>query len=268
MGNLYIIPNKNDIEASLAIAQKYNAHFEYNDFYFPDVLDNDAWIAELIAFYRSLPRDRSGDSLHGAFFDVTVHSNDAQIYKVSDRRIRQSMEIACALGVGAVIFHTNLIPNFKDRFYVDGWVSKNASYWRALAAEYPQIKIYIENMFDEDPDPIARLMRELEDVPNVSVCLDYAHAVVFGKNPQRWLDALLPYAAHVHVNDNDGVCDSHLAIGDGIVDYRLMDEAIRARGVTPTVLIETNDTANQIRSIEYLQRNGIYPFEKGGQTDA
>ena len=31
MGRLYIIPNRNDIEASLAIAERYDAKFEYND---------------------------------------------------------------------------------------------------------------------------------------------------------------------------------------------------------------------------------------------
>lgn len=268
MGRLYIIPNRNDIEASLAIAERYDAKFEYNDFCLPDVLDDDARLAELIAFYKSLPRDRSKDTLHGAFFDVTVHSDDKLIRHVSDLRIRQSMEIACKLGVGGVIFHTNLIPNFKDAFYVDGWVTRNAAYWRALAAEYPQISIYVENMFDSTPDAIARLMQELGDVPNVGVCLDFAHAAVFGENMQAWLDMLLPYAAHLHVNDNDGVCDRHMAIGDGVLDYAPLDRAIKAQGRTPGVLIETKQALDQIQSIEYLRDKGFYPFREGGEAYA
>ena len=264
MGKIYIIPNRNDIEASLAIAQQYHACFEYNDFYHPDVLDDDAKIAELIAFYQSLPRDRSEDTLHGAFLDVTVHSHDPLIRQVSDQRVRKSMDIACKLGVRAVIFHTNLIPNFKDSHYVDSWVEKNAAYWKGLAADYPQINVYIENMFDADPDAMARLMQALADVPSVGACFDYAHAAVFGDSLEKWLDTLLLHAPHIHVNDNDGIFDRHLPIGDGTLDYALLDRTIKAAGHAPSVLIETKTAKDQLRSIEYMKANGIYPFDKGG----
>ena len=261
MDRLYIIPDRNNIEASLEISEKYGAHFEYNDFFMPGIMDDDNAVSELISFYKELKRSRSKDTLHGAFFDIAVHSQDALIRSVSDKRIRKSMDIASELGVCGVIFHTNIIPNFKDGFYVDGWVTQNAAYWRALASDYPSINIYIENMFDIDPSPIARLMHELDGVPNISLCFDYAHASVFGSQTEIWLTSLLPYASHLHFNDNDGVCDSHLAIGEGVLDYSLIDRAIRSLGITPSVLIETRTPLSQISSIEYLKKNGFYPFE-------
>lgn len=267
MEKLYLIPNKHDIEASLEIAQKYNACFEYNDFYTPDVLDDENTVSQLITFYKSLPRDRSHDSLHGVFLDIAVHSSDRLIRQVSDQRIRKSMNIAGELGIKSVIFHTNLIPNFKNPSYVAGWVEKNAEYWRNLAMEYPALNIYIENMFDDEPDALIRLMEKLSDVANVKACLDYAHANVFGTRPDRWLD-LLPYVAHIHINDNDGISDSHMPLGDGIIDYKPLDRAIRCAHATPTVLIETGRPRDQLQSIEYLKKNGLYPFEKGGTADA
>jgi len=262
MSKLYIIPDAIHIEDSLALAEQYDAHFEYNDFYLPDIYDDEARVDALIDLYTALPRDRSLDTLHGAFLDVTVHSSDAEIRAVSDKRIRQSMKIAKRLGVCAVIFHTNLIANFKTQSYIDGWVSKNAAYWRTLSAKYPDIRIYIENMFDIDPTPMKALMESLSDAPGVQVCLDFAHAAVFGKNIQAWADALLPFAAHLHVNDNDGNSDLHLPIGDGVLDFALFDYVLAQSGMQPSVLIEVAGAASQEKSIQYLKQNGFYPFSK------
>jgi len=105
-------------------------------------------------------------------------------------------------------------------------------------------------------------MRELGDVSGVSACLDYAHASAFGKDAERWVRALLPYISHLHLNDNDGVADLHLAIGDGNLDYDPLNRALEKSDARPSVLIEMSDVSAQARSIEYLQRNHIYPFEK------
>jgi sugar phosphate isomerase/epimerase len=263
MRKLYIIPNASHIEKSLELAERYGAGFEYNDFYLPDVLDNSARVDELINFYKSLPGDRSENTLHGAFFDIAVHSSDREIRAISDKRVRQSMDIARRLGVRAVVFHTNLIANFKNRAYVDSWINMNAAYWRALSADYPDVSIYIENMFDQDPEPMVALMRELEDVPGVSACLDFAHASAFGDDAEEWVRALLPYASHLHLNDNDGIADLHLAMGAGKLDYTPLFRAIAESNAHPSVLIEMSDISAQTRSIEYMQKNHIYPFEKG-----
>ncbi len=266
MSKLYIIPDAIHIEDSLSLAEQYGAHFEYNDFYLPDVYHDTARVDALIDLYTALPRDRSLDTMHGAFLDVTVHSADPEIRAISDKRIRQSMDIAKRLGVCAVIFHTNLIANFKTQSYVDGWVSKNAEYWRTLSAEYPDVMIYVENMFDSDPIPMLTLMEALSDVPGVRACFDFAHAAVFGKDVSAWMDALLPYTAHVHVNDNDAVSDLHLPLGDGVLDLALLDRAISLSGIQPGILIETAGVAAQEKSIRYLKQHGIYPFGKGARA--
>ena len=253
MSKLYIIPDANHIEESLALAKQYDAHFEYNDFYLPEVYDDAARVDALIDLYTALPRDRSLDTLHGAFLDVTVHSADAEIRAVSDKRIRQSMEIATR-------------PNFKTQSYIDGWVSKNAAYWRTLSAEYPDIKIYIENMFDIDPSPMKALMESLSEVSGVRACFDFAHAAVFGKDVSAWTGALLPHTAHIHINDNDGIADLHLPLGEGVLDITPLDRAICESGAQPGILIEMSGVEAQEKSILYLKQNGIYPFRKGDQA--
>ena len=74
--------------------------------------------------------------------------------------------------------------------------------------------------------------------------------------------ALLPYVSHLHLNDNDGISDLHLALGAGKLDYAPLCRALSESGARPSVLIETSDISAQARSIEYMQKNHIYPFEK------
>ena len=40
MGKISIIPDRQNMDCSIALAKEYNAAFEYNDFWKPDVLEN------------------------------------------------------------------------------------------------------------------------------------------------------------------------------------------------------------------------------------
>lgn len=261
MNDLYVIPHFENIEESLKIAEKYGANFEYNDFFIPSVLDDKEECQKRIDFYKSLDRDRSRDTSHGVFLDITVHSDDRLVREVSDYRIRQSMDIAKQLGIRGVIFHTNMISNYKDPVYMDNWVKRNDAYWRKITAEYPSLTVFMENMFDDEPEMLKRLAESMSDVKNFSICFDYAHARVFGDGSIKWSECLLPYAGHMHINDNDGNVDSHLAVGDGTTDWNEYDMIMRKKGCSATVLIETTPIERQQKSLEYMSEHHIFPFD-------
>lgn len=108
-----------------------------------------------------MDRDRSQDTLYGPFLDITVYSSDRLIREANDQRIRQACEICLKLGVKAMIIHTNFIPNFYVKTYRDGWVDRNEEYFRKLLEDYPSLWIYMENMFDEEPNCLVRLAQHL-----------------------------------------------------------------------------------------------------------
>lgn len=262
MGNVYFIPDIQNIEKSLELTEKYNGYFEYNDFMIPSVLEDEKKVAELIAFYSGLHRDRSKDTLHGAFLDITVHSDDPLIYKGSLHRVRQSMEIAKQLGIRGVVFHTNFIPNFRVAFYQKNWLEKNEKFWRQMLKEYPELCIFIENMFDEEPDLLAALAERMKDEARFGVCFDYAHACVFGHDIDDWVNRLAPYIRHMHINDNDLKDDLHLTVGEGQIDWNYFTKVMRERGIDASVLMEIKSPEAQEKSWKYIQENKIYPYEK------
>jgi len=260
MKSISIIPKRDNIEESLKLSREYNANFEYNDFFLPFILDDEDKKKELIDFYKSLPRDRSNDTLHGAFFDVTLHSADARIREVSELRVRQSMDIAKELGIRGVVFHTNMIANFKEAFYMENWVKTNAAFYKKLLAEYPGIYVFVENMFDFDPDMLVALAQELKDEPYFGVCLDYAHATISKVPAKEWLDVLKPYIKHMHINDNDLKDDQHKALGNGDIDYQEFTKLMQENKMEVSVLVEVSKLEDQKASLEYMTEKGIYPI--------
>ncbi len=260
MSLLEIIPSKNRIQDSLQLSEEYQAAFEYNDFFLPEVLDNPALVDELINFYLRLNRNRSNDTLHGVFLDITVHSDDPQIREISSRRIHQSMDIACALGVRGVIFHTNYIANFHNTAYCSNWLQRNVSFFTALAEEYPGQQIYMENMFDLTPELFLSFGRAVEHCPNIHLCLDVAHAFLSNTAIADWMKASAPYVKHLHLNDNDGISDLHAPVGSVSIDWTLFDSVIRSCGIMPSVLIETASVEKQRISLEFMKANHIFPF--------
>ena len=135
MNYIYCIPKLNQLDDYVSFSNKYNAGFEYNDFFIPSILDDVKRTDEIIDIYKSLDRDRSNDTLHGVFLDICINSDDPMIYKVSDYRVHQSLDIAVRLGVRAVIFHTNHISNFRLKSYQDSWLNRNEQYWRRILKE-------------------------------------------------------------------------------------------------------------------------------------
>ncbi len=257
------------IQNSLQLAKEYGVGFEYNEFCFPWTLDNENEMDELIAQYKLLKNDLPAyTTTHGAFFDVLVFSDDDHIKKVSEMRVKQSMEAARKMGCKGIVFHGNinplLIKTAAGPSYEEHWLKCTGDFYREICKSYPEINVYIENMFDRDPDNLVKLGEGLKDVPNFGLCFDYAHANISPTDTKIWAEKMGPYTKHVHINDNDGENDSHLALGEGSTDWDKFFELQKAYFPNATVLIETSSLENQMKSLEFLAARGI--LKKTGST--
>lgn len=83
MSKLYLVPNRADMNRMCNLAERYGCAFEYNDFYIAEVMDDPERQREAIAEYGRYRTDFSGDTMHGAFLDVTIHSDDPLIRDAS-----------------------------------------------------------------------------------------------------------------------------------------------------------------------------------------
>ncbi len=256
MKQILVIPNSGEITEYLSLSKTYGVGFEFNEFFMPDVLDDERKYQSIIHTYKQqeLPAYLS---LHGAFFDVIPFSVDKKIKEVSRLRIEQSISVAKRVGAKAVVFHANYNSCLNSKVYVENWIKENATYWAEELVKHADIRIYLENTFETTPDVLVALSEQLCKYPNYGVCFDYAHACLSKTAPTVWAERLGRFVKHIHINDNDGVSDLHLAWGDGVVDrkqfYRIYETYLKEA----TVLLETSTFENAWKSLEKLKDEGF-----------
>jgi sugar phosphate isomerase/epimerase len=251
MGRFLIVSRGERLKEYRKLAGEYDVGFEINDFFDPEILDDKVQQKNRIKKYLDggIPK---GSTMHGAFLDVVVFSRDREIRRVSRQRMRQSMELAVQLGVKGVVFHTNTNPMLSGEEYDGRAVSMTVNFLKELLTAYPDLDIYLENMFDRTPDFLRKVSEQLENFDTFGVCFDYAHTAIYGSDMEQWVTQLAPFVKHIHINDNDGKQDLHLAVGKGHIDWEQFrtyyDRYFRAC----SVLIETNEPEAQRESLEYL----------------
>lgn len=252
---IVIIPDRNQIDESVQLANAFGCGFEYQDFFAPRLLDNEALCEQLLEAYETMPNKPAVSTFHGVFLDITIFTQDQKIKAAVDERVEMSLQQASRLGAKGVVFHTNYVTNFRQKEYRDSWVNHNARYWREKLEKYPNLEIYIENMFDDSPELLARLGASMKNEERFGVCFDYAHAFVFGGNVpiEEWVRTLAPYTKHIHINDNNKKEDQHLALGDGKIDWKQFKKFYEQYFVDCSVLVEVSGLDQIRQSLEYLQ---------------
>ena len=252
MGRFMIVSRLKKLQEYIEIAKEYDVSFEINDFYEPEILDDeDRQRAVIEAYHKNgIPAE---STLHGAFCDIVVFSHDERIREISKMRMEQSIQFAKALGLQGVIFHTNYNPDIKTEEYTKHFIDVTADYLTTLLERNPDINIFIENMFDKTPYALKELSQRLDKYENYGVCLDWSHGILYGSGIREWVECLKPYVKHIHINDNDFESDLHLPVGSGKIDWNQFWEYYNTYFSHCSVLIETNEPDNQRKSLEFIK---------------
>ncbi len=243
-----------NIEQCISVAIQHGMGIEVMAFAYPDLLDGD-WRAALERYQVLLEPVPGMRTMHGPFMDMASGSPDQQINEVCKARFRHAIRIAHELQVKIVVLHANFIANILTEEYRSGWQKRNIAFWREIA-EYAAplgITVAIENMWEFDPDIIGDVLKAI-DHPNLRACLDVGHAHLYSKVPfSEWLESLRPYLAHVHVNNNDGEMDVHGRLGNGVLDYQLLLNAIRSLPNPPSITLEMDNVADMEASLSFFR---------------
>lgn len=131
--------------------------------------------------------------------------------------------------------------------------------WTQVAEACAPAHLYLENTLEQEPHALARLVARLPE--NCGVCFDVGHwhAMAGGRrkrNLEAWLDELAPFIRHLHLHDNHGGYDEHLAPGQGLIDWDHFVALLAARRLKPSVTFETSFTLRDlVASRKYLARH-------------
>ncbi len=168
-------------------------------------------------------------SLHMPILGINIASTNPGIREESVRQGLATIREAARLRAAGVVVHPGN-PPYEEILPRDRGVEYAIESLRRLAeaAQAAGVEVYVENMpavsLMEGMPPIGfayavkyeELRHIYENVghPSLRICLDLGHAHLAGAHE---LKALLQDrdVVHVHVNDNRGWRDDHLAWGDG-----------------------------------------------------
>lgn len=193
-------------------------------------------------------------SIHGPFMDMSPGGVDERVRMVTVERFLHIIGITNILRPKVIVFH----PGYdKWRFHghEDLWLESSLKTWGMVLEDTERIgtSIAIENVFEEDPSTLEMLVKRIKS-NRFGICFDTGHFYIFSKKPfEEWLKALGPYLLEIHIHDNNGREDDHLAMGDGKIDFPSFFKLLNALPSDPLLTIEAHGRKAIEKSIERIK---------------
>ena len=195
-------------------------------------------------------------SMHGPFFDLSLSSMEEQIVQLTHKRYNQAVDIARELEIEQIVFHSQYNPQLRLESYKKRWLDSNFTYFSRLLdkTRNDNITFLMENMFEDDYFLILELLNMLNS-ERMGVCLDVGHVNVYGdETVLKWIKELAKHIKYLHLSDNKGLCDDHLALGEGTVDLPGIFSELDKQKIYPDFCIEMNNEKNHRASLKYLEK--------------
>jgi sugar phosphate isomerase/epimerase len=141
------------------------------------------------------------------------------------------------------------------------WLDNSARVWREVISSSPA-RLFLENTYEHSPISIQTLLKDLPG-HRASMCLDVGHWYYYAmgkhwENLSEWIDLCASRLGHLHLHDNDGTGDLHLSLGNGEVDFPLLDRLLGQKGLKPVYTIENHSAEKLSESHSYIRERQIF----------
>jgi sugar phosphate isomerase/epimerase len=191
-------------------------------------------------------------------YDLKLASRDRMILQHSMDALQEGLEIGKILGGRIAIFRSGFSNHVRPQD-VDGWVEKCIEGLEDLVsrAQEEEVIVALQNTWESDEQVIVRLF-DAVDSPWFRFCADLGMAACFSQfAPEDWVVQFRERIAHMRFHDNNGMVDTHLACGQGVVGYDLVAETAYQELTEPVHI--TLDVAEHdlVPSIEHLRSVGF-----------
>lgn len=180
-------------------------------------------------------------SLHAPFMDLNPGAIDPLIRTATLTRFDQLIEVARIIRPVVAVFHA-AYDKWRYAGKTDLWLARSLPVWERIAdaASACGTRIALENVFDEDPEALGMLLKQM-DRPNLGFCFDIGHFNLFSRVPmERWFDVLGQRIFEVHLHDNNGTSDAHRSVGSGNIDFTRFFRLLSACPDQPVLTIEAH----------------------------
>lgn len=178
-------------------------------------------------------------TLHAPFTDLAPGGREQRIVGVSRDKLRRAFALVPIFRPRSIVCHLGYEAH-KHQGCFDEWLQRSLATWNELVpmAEHCGTRVLFENTYEDHPSVHRRLLKAI-DSQNTGFCLDVGHLLAFASSGwQQWLDDLGPWLGQLHLHDNDGTSDAHLAIGRGKFDFQGLFGFLRHQDMRPLITLE------------------------------
>ncbi len=187
--------------------------------------------------------------------DLSPGAVDPLVKDVTIRRFKTTLHIAHLLDAAMVVFHSGY-EKWKYDHRIDIWLERSVETWQEIlpVAESYNLRLAIENIFEDSPENLRQLMEALRS-DSIGLCFDTGHFNLFSKIPLvEWLDAIGSYIYELHIHDNDGTKDQHLAPGKGTFDFEGMFGHLTTVSRRDLIItVEAHSVDDAVESMNYFR---------------
>ncbi|MCF8030069.1 MAG: sugar phosphate isomerase/epimerase [Desulfohalobiaceae bacterium] len=197
-------------------------------------------------------------SVHLPFHDLQPGSIDEYILQSTRDRLKKAIRIAAIYEPRFLVAHANFIPLYSDLY--SSWLKRAMRTWEEVLVEWPDHPaLYLENVREYDPGPLADLMAELQQ-HRVRFCFDLGHWASYSGGVQYnnlglWMQTLGQYLVHLHLHDNDGVADQHLGLGQGNIPWAEVFSGLELLDLSPTLTLEPHTKEDLFSSWQFMKEH-------------
>ncbi len=193
-------------------------------------------------------------TVHAPFIEVNPASVNPALSKAAIEEIKRSIDLANTLDSDIVVIHPGRSIFNNDKEYmkeVYAIAEKNLKTIGEYAKDngvhtcienLPRLRGFMYQDINQLHDSLERT-----DLP---MTLDIGHAYTAGFTVD---DVYFDNIKHIHIHDNDGVHDSHLPLGDGIIDFKKFFEIFSKNNYDGIYNFELSSKDYIEKSIEYLK---------------
>jgi sugar phosphate isomerase/epimerase len=191
-------------------------------------------------------------TLHGPFMDLVPGGLDSMLLAATRKRLDRFFEIISIFKPIHVVCHTGYDPCHYQEYWNE-WLANSIATWktRVNLAERYGYKLLLENVYEKNPEVHCALFDAISS-DHFGFCLDVGHHHVFGKSPLReWVETLGEKIMALHLHDNNGEEDGHLAIGKGNIDFTGLFQLLDEKGLRPVITLEPHEEETLWQSLAY-----------------
>ncbi|MCD6164848.1 MAG: sugar phosphate isomerase/epimerase [Candidatus Odinarchaeota archaeon] len=202
--------------------------------------------------------------LHASYIDVNLASTSDLLRTAAVKRIVNCVKVAYLLDAKYVTLHMGYLHEdyLPKRMNTIRKLAKKSLISILNVARDYQVKICIENKEKKrkrhlmtDPYEIMNFIDSLNNYHEILfVTFDVGHANTWGCDLKTFFDVIREKIRVIHLHDNHGTADEHLALGEGSIDFDNLLPYIVSKCNNVPLILEIHTWNGLLKSINYVRK--------------